>query len=134
MSDEIRDFAEIVTDLRGGVTHRELSVALHDATEAAKRTGKMATVTLTIKIKPQGDRQVEVVDAIKKTIPEPNRSPTLFFVEGNGRLTRSDVRQRRLDELEEVKQADKPVVEVKRPEGKVVVMESKPAAKEATVQ
>lgn len=124
MSDEIRDFAEIVTDLRGGVTHRELSQAVYDATEAAKRTGKNAEVQLVLKIKPQGDRQVEVVDVIKKKIPEPNRSPTIFFVDG-GRLTRSDVRQMRLDELKDVGRKE---------EKEVVVVAVKNEMKEVSVQ
>jgi len=98
-SGDVRDFVDVVTDLRGGNTHQELSHALQEATEAARRTGKMATVQLTIKIKPQGDRQVEVVDAIKRTIPEPNRVPTIMFIDEQNCLTRCDIRQMRLDEL-----------------------------------
>jgi len=123
---EVKDFSEILTDLRAGVTHRELSVAMHDATEAAKRTGKTASVQLTIKIKPQGDRQVEVVDSIKKTIPEPSRSPTIFFVDENNGLTRSDVRQMRLDELKDVRP--------KKEKEEVVVLSQKTDLKEVTVQ
>ncbi|MGV0961830.1 MAG: hypothetical protein ACOYB1_18550 [Limnohabitans sp.] len=113
----IRDFAEIVTDLRGGITHKELSVAMRDATEAAKRTGKMASVQLTIKIKPQGDRQVEVIDVVKKVIPEPNRSPTIFFIDNDNGLTRSDVRQMRIEELT--------VVEEKPGKDGVVIIDQK---------
>ena len=58
--EQIRGFDEVLTDLRAGRTLDELSQYLREATEAAKRTGKMATVQLTHKIKPQGDRQVEV--------------------------------------------------------------------------
>lgn len=126
-SGEVRDFSEIITDLRGGNTNRELSVAMHDATEAAKRTGKTASVQLTIKIKPQGDRQVEVIDAIKKTIPEPNRGPTIFFVDENNRLTRSDVRQMRIEELR--------VAEVKPGKDEVVLLNQKTGElKEVSVQ
>lgn len=126
-SGELRDFAEVITDLRGGNTHHELSVAVKEATEAARRTGKMATVQLTIKIKPQGDRQVEVIDAIKRTIPEPNRSPTIMFIDDDNRLTRSDVRQMRLDELK---------VPDKKPEKPELVLMDKETGelKEVTVQ
>lgn len=120
MNSEVRDFAEIITDLRGGVTHQELSVALMEATAAAKRTGKMATVQLTIKIKPQGDRQVEVVDAIKRTIPEPNRSPTIMFVDDHG-LSRYDARQMRLDEVKIVeKKEESPMVVVDEKTGEIL--------------
>ena len=126
-NNEARDFAEIVTDLRGGATHQELSVALMEATAAAKRTGKTATVQLTIKIKPQGDRQVEVVDAIKRTIPEPNRAPTIMFVDDKQGLTRYNVRQMRLEEIKIVeKKAEQPVALVDEETGEIL--------KEVTVQ
>jgi hypothetical protein len=121
MNNEARDFAEIVTDLRNGATHKELSVALMEAMAAAKRTGKMATVQLTIKIKPQGDRQVEVVDAIRRTIPEPTRAPTIMFVDDRQGLTRYDVRQMTLDEVKVVaRQEESPMVVVDEETGEVL--------------
>lgn len=117
---EARDFAEFVTDLRGGNTHHELSVALQEATEAARRTGKTASVQLTIKIKPQGERQVEIVDAIKRVIPEPSRMPTIMFIDQENRLTRYDARQMRLDEVKIVeKKADGPMVVVNEETGEL---------------
>jgi len=127
MSNELRDFADVLTDLRGGRTHNELSEALYEATEAVKKTGKMATVQLTIKLKPQGDRQVEVLDAIKRTIPEPARQPTIMFIDEANRLTRSDVRQMRIDEL-------KVVSEKQKADGLVMVDEKTGELKEVSVQ
>lgn len=121
MENDVRDFAEIITDLRGGSTHKELSVAMMEAAAAAKRTGKMATVQLTIKIKPQGDRQVEVVDAIKRTIPEPNRAPTIMFIDDKQGMTRYDVRQMRLDEVQTVeKKEESPMVVVDEKTGEIL--------------
>lgn len=122
---ELRDFSEVITDLRGGRTHSELSAALTEATEAAMKTGKMATVSLTIKIKPQGNRQVEVLDAIKRTIPEPNRQPTIMFIDDDGTLTRSDVRQMRLDDLKVVEQ---------QPKGELVLLDQKTGELKEVVQ
>jgi len=127
MDGKPRDFTEVLTDLRNGRTHHDLSLAMHEATEAAMRTGKMATVQLTIKIKPQGDRQVEVLDAIKRTIPEPNRHPTIMFIDDDNRLTRSDVRQMHIDDLK--------VVEEAQPKGDLVLLNSKTGElKEVSVQ
>lgn len=127
MGNEVRDFADVLTDLRGGRTHQELSEALVEATEAVKRTGKQATVQLTIKLKPQGDRQVEVIDAIKRTIPEPARQPTIMFIDEGNRLSRSDVRQMRLDELK--------VAEQPQSKGELVLVNTNTGElKEASVQ
>lgn len=97
---DVRDFAELITDLRGGNTHQELSLAYQEATEAAKRTGKVASITFTVKIKPSGDRQCEVVDSITKKIPQPARQPTIMFIDDSNNLTRSDIRQMHLSELQ----------------------------------
>jgi hypothetical protein len=95
---EPRDFAELVTDLRNGNTHQELSLAYQQATEAAKRTGKTATITFTVKIKPNGDKQCEVIDSITKKIPEPSRGSTIMFVDENDNLTRT-LRQMNLSDI-----------------------------------
>lgn len=101
-----RNFAEVLAELRFGQTLTMLSEALVEATEAAKRTGKMASLTLTVKIKPQGERQVEVVDEIKKKIPQPNMQPTIMFIDECHNLTRNDMRQMRIDELKTVSDGD----------------------------
>jgi ACT domain-containing protein len=94
-----RDFAEFVTDLRGGICHQEVSEAIQEVTAACRETGKVGSVTLTIKIKPQGDRQVEILDQIKKVVPEHAKMPTFAFIDDHDNLTRSDPRQASLDDV-----------------------------------
>lgn len=106
---EPRDFLEVLTEIRGGSCHHELSVALQDATKAAMETGKAGSVGVTIKIKPQGSIQVELVDTIKKSIPEPNKPSTYMFVDESNNLSRNDQRQM---ELQEVIEKKKNVVEL----------------------
>ncbi len=96
---EARDFAEFITDLRGGMFHQELSSAMIEITEAAMKTGKVGSLQITIKVKPQGEGQAEVIDAIKKTIPEPAKPATFCFVDHNSNLVRTDPRQTRLEDL-----------------------------------
>lgn len=110
---ETRDFAEFITDLRGGGCHYDLSKALQAAADAAMKTGKIATVSLTVKIKPQGERQVEIIDQIKKTIPEPTQPTTIMFVDDERNLTRDDRRQMELKDVEP-KKAE--LVDIKKPE------------------
>ncbi len=95
----IRDFSEFITDVRGGNCHQELSQAINEVTSAAMNTGKVGSVTLTIKIKPQGEGQAAIVDQIKRTIPEPTKPETFCFVDNDGNLTRSDPRQAKIDDL-----------------------------------
>lgn len=94
-----RDFAEFITDLRGGICHQDISVAMQRAADAAMKTGKMATVSLQLKIKPQGERQVTVDDIIKTTLPEPTKPPTVMFVDDDRNLSRSDSRQMELKDI-----------------------------------
>ena len=117
--EQIRGFDEVLTDLRAGRTLDELSQYLREATEAAKRTGKMATVQLTLKIKPQGDRQVEVLDTVTRKIPEPNRHPTIMFVDENGNMTRNDARQMRIDDLQVVQEKKAEIVLLDKQSGEI---------------
>lgn len=107
--EETRDFAEIVTDFRGGICHQELSEALQQATDATMRTGKMSTVTLAIKIKMAGERQVEITDEVKTKIPKPTQPTSIMFVDDNRNLNRCDTRQMNLGELAT---AEKPKAEL----------------------
>lgn len=115
---EPRDFVDIITDVRGGTCHHELSLAMQEATKAAIETGKKASVSVTLNIKPQGNKQVELLDVISKKIPEPAKPSTFMFVDRENNLTRDDRRQMKLSE-----------VEVKRKEA-VELPEEKPKLKE----
>lgn len=99
METNLRDFVDVLTDIRGGSCHHELSLALKQATEAAIDTGKKAAVTVTLNIKPQGNVQVEIADVIKKTIPEQSKPTTFMFVDGDSNLTRDDRRQMTLQDV-----------------------------------
>jgi hypothetical protein len=102
MEEQNTDFAEFITDLRSGICHQELSDKLRKATKAVTETGKMATVSLGLKIKLKG-QQVIIVDEIKAKIPEHDKPETIMFFDENGNLSRCDFRQRGLDELKEAK-------------------------------
>lgn len=88
-----QDFAEVLTDLRNGTAHHELSKAIRQVTEAVQKTGKVGSLTLNIKVKPQGEGQVEIIDEIKTKIPEPAKPSTFMFVDDQNNLTRDNPRQ-----------------------------------------
>jgi len=98
-----RDFSDFITDLRHGNCHQELSEGLNLLTEAVAKHGKVGTLTLTIKVKPEGSSQVLITDAIKVSKPEATKQPTFMFVTPGNNLEREGVtRQIRIEEMKEV--------------------------------
>jgi len=107
---EQKDFTDVLTDLRGGTAHHELSKAIRTVTEAVQKTGKVGSLTMSIKIKPQGEGQVEIIDEIKIKAPEPAKPSTFMFVDDQNNLTRDNPRQASVFDLKVV---DKKTGEIK---------------------
>ncbi|MGW5741552.1 hypothetical protein [Amycolatopsis sp. NPDC003861] len=92
---EPRDFAAFLMEHRRGKSHAELSEALRDLVVAVEETRKAGTLTYTLKIKPQERTPgaVMVADQIKCSLPEHERSESIFFATESGELIRNDPRQ-----------------------------------------
>jgi len=88
-------FAQIVSVLRGGRTQSELDDAIQSVVEDVKEHRKAGSVTVTLKITPNGDT-VLVSDQVKAAIPQEQRSNTVFFTDDHGNLLRRDPRQSEL--------------------------------------
>lgn len=90
-----RDFAAFLMDHRRGKTHDELSAALRDLVLAVEDTRKPGKITYTLTVKPQERTQgaVMVSDQIKCSLPEHDRSESIFFATPTGELVRNDPRQ-----------------------------------------
>lgn len=89
----VRHFAEWLHDQHAGATHNELSEALNDLVEAVQETGKVGSLTLTVKVKPAARGQVRrvlVSDEIKVRKPEGDRAEAIYFVDDNHNLSRRD--------------------------------------------
>jgi hypothetical protein len=93
---EIRPFTDVLEEVRRGATLDELSKGLNELIEAVVQHQKGGTLTLTVKVKPSGDRQVAIEDAIKVKAPEPGRGVSLFFVDSDANARRDDPAQSRL--------------------------------------
>ena len=91
-------FNFVIANLRYGNTLDELSEKLNECVNASRDTGKVSTLTLELKIKPNGSTgQYELTDKIKSKVPELDREVTLMFGTPEGNLVREDPRQMRLD-------------------------------------
>lgn len=91
-----RPFADVLRDLTGGQTYEELTSALAEVVAAVLDTKKVGTLTLNLKIRPNGDAGVMITDDIKSTVPVLSRGETFFFATSGGSLVRDDPRQEKL--------------------------------------
>lgn len=88
-----RQIADVLRDLAGGQTYENLNSALTDVVQAVLDTHKVGEISITLKIKANGENSVIVTDTIKTKVPERSRGETLFFTTSAGSLLRSDPRQ-----------------------------------------
>ncbi len=92
-------FTSTITALRYGELHDELDKSLATLVDACSDTGKVGTLTLTIKLKPGKGGQIEVIDDVKMKVPVHERGTTLMFSTPEGELQREDPRQMRIDDV-----------------------------------
>lgn len=86
---------QVLENLSSGALF-DLSAQVSEAVQTAQDTGKMATVTLTLKFKPQGAGRMEVVDDISSKLPRYPRQTTLMYADG-GMLLKDDPKQQKLN-------------------------------------
>lgn len=92
-------FAQMLAKMRRGQTAEELSEALVEAQQACKDTGKMATITYKVKIKPEKGMpgMFMLTDEIKTSLPELDRGASVMFEDANLQLQLEDPRQQKMD-------------------------------------
>lgn len=109
-------FMHLVNNLRYGAASEELSDAIAEAVKSSQDTGKAATLTLTIKIKPKRTSgQYFIEDDIKLKLPELMREETIMFGTPDGNLVRDDPRQHKLPLRDATPQAETQVKNVDQP-------------------
>lgn len=87
-------FVHTLNAARSGLLADEASDALHACVEAARETGKVATLTITLTLKPNGSTgQVHIHDAVKTKLPALDKGATILFMTPEGNLQREDPRQ-----------------------------------------
>lgn len=89
----VKPFAAWLQEHRSGGLHQELSEALAEVARAVGEHEKVGTLTVTIKLEPNGPGTVIVTDDLKTKVPEPARPASLFFTDAGGNLSRRNPRQ-----------------------------------------
>lgn len=87
------ELLEMLQELDGGHSMVELHSAIRETVAAVRSTGKSGSVTIKLQFDPKGAERVTVRDEIKTTTPKPDKMKTLFFVDDDGSLSRSDPNQ-----------------------------------------
>jgi hypothetical protein len=90
MERKITPFVEWLSIHKDGEVDTELTAALREVIEAVQSTGKEGTVTLTLKVKRRGERQVTVLEDVKAKTPVHDRADSIYFVDRVGNLRRDD--------------------------------------------
>lgn len=85
-------FVQMLEDLNSRALF-DLSARMAECVERSQETGKMSTLTVTLKFKPQGQGRMEVTDEIKHSLPEYPRATTLMFATVDGLLQKDDPKQ-----------------------------------------
>jgi hypothetical protein len=94
---QTKPFAAFVQEQGRGRLHSELSDGFAELVAACMEHEKAGTLTLTIKVKPSKDGEsVQISDDLKIKAPEADRSPSVFFTDRHGNVSRNNPRQ---DEL-----------------------------------
>lgn len=89
----IKPFVQWLEAYKKGETDTELTHELRTLIEAVQETGKVGTLTLTLKVSRKGERQVNVVEDIKVQTPVHSRSEAIYFVDQHLNLVRDDPKQ-----------------------------------------
>jgi hypothetical protein len=93
----IEPFAAVLQKIQNGRTHDELSVGMRDLVAAVIETGKAGTLTFTIKVAPsKAEGIVELSDKVDFKPPKFERPASIFFVDDEHNLSRSDPRQQEI--------------------------------------
>lgn len=92
----MQDTMKMLTELRDGEMLADLEEAVRQADAAVAETGKAATVTVAITIKPAAKgntSMVSITDAIRTKLPQPDKGETILFRTKDGTYSRRDSRQ-----------------------------------------
>lgn len=93
----VRPFADVLVELNRGRTHGELSKQMQDLVAAVIATGRKGAISLVISVaKSKANGQVEITDDIRVKTPSVDRAASIFFVDDDANLTRTDPYQQEL--------------------------------------
>ncbi|SLJ40881.1 Uncharacterised protein [Mycobacteroides abscessus subsp. abscessus] len=101
--DRVRPFADFLRELQKGRVHDELSDALKDVVAAVRATGKAGSLTLKLSVSEQANTSMLVIkDDVTVKAPQADRQVSLWFVDRQGNVTRTDPAQLQFESMQVV--------------------------------
>lgn len=97
-----KPFTDMLVSLRWGTLHDDLTQELNELVKKCSDTGKVGTLSLTLKLKPGSGGQIEVIDDIKVTAPKETKGTSIMFATVENNLVREDPRQQSIEGLRSV--------------------------------
>lgn len=91
----VRPFADWMVEQRKGALANDMAEGLNELVDAVNSHHKAGTLTLKISVKPahSGDGMVVVTDDVTVKLPESERVPVIYFVDGDANLSRANPAQ-----------------------------------------
>lgn len=104
MTDQVRPFADILRDIRGGQVSDQAAVSIQELVAAVREHGKKGTLTLQITVEPMKNNEAALAVSGEVTLKAPKAAPkaAIFFADNDGNLLRDDPRQIALPGLRRV--------------------------------
>lgn len=105
----MKPFQQQMALMRFGALNEELDSALSDLLAKVNETGRVGEISLTLKFKKNGEKQIEVFDAVKVKMPQAPRESSVLFISGDGQsLQREHPDQRTLTGLKSADEVGDP--------------------------
>ncbi len=98
------DFVAVLLEMRNGKVATDVSKKMNELIDSIKETGKAGKLTLTLSLRPskadlhEGVKEISITHECKLAKPEKPIGPSVFFVDHEGGLTRTDPDQQQLFE------------------------------------
>jgi hypothetical protein len=104
MASTLTPFHDWIQSQASGTADDEITAALATVTEAVNHLQKKGKVVIELQVEPAGSGSRSVLVGAKVTAkpPEPEPTPSFYFVGDNGSLHRDDPYQRTLDDARDV--------------------------------
>jgi hypothetical protein len=103
--DGARPFTQFLQEQRKGGLHLDLTDGLAEVVRAVMEHGKQGTLAVSLKIKPIGDGQVQIIDAVKVGAPEGEKAASIFYTDEQGNVSRKNPHQQEELPLKQVGEA-----------------------------
>lgn len=90
---------EVLATIDDGGALESVRDAITQVTKAVNERGGKGSVTLQLSFEKLGRKQLKVTDAVKFTVPQVVKDPTMFFCTDDGQLSRQNTDQLNLEEV-----------------------------------